>query len=43
MRAKVEFFGLIKLKWRSLHEPRAESQKDLDCVVWTAVAVFNMS
>ena len=44
MWAKVEYpFGLIKLKWKSLRTPWAEDTHDLDCVVWTACAVYNMS
>ena len=44
MRAKVEIpYGQVKSKWKALDLPWPEDLEQLDCVVFTAFAVWNFS
>ena len=43
-RARIETpFGYIKSKIESLSKPWSESSEQLDCLVWTAIGIFNRS
>jgi hypothetical protein len=43
-RARIETpFGYIKSKFESLEKPWSEKEEQLDCLVWTAVGIYNKS